>query len=34
MTQARETARHDKSSDEGLRALERVVSQDPNVIDA
>jgi arylsulfatase A-like enzyme/Tfp pilus assembly protein PilF len=34
MTQARETARHDKESDEGLHALERVVAQDPNVIDA
>jgi choline-sulfatase len=34
MTQARETARHDKESDEGLRALERVVAQDPKVIDA
>jgi len=34
MTQARETARHDKESDEGLHALERVVAEDPNVIDA
>ena len=34
MTQARETARHDKSSDDGLHALQRVVAQDPNVIDA
>jgi len=34
MTQARETARHDKESDEGLRALERVVAEDPKVIDA
>ncbi|MGH9141109.1 MAG: tetratricopeptide repeat protein, partial [Vicinamibacterales bacterium] len=34
MTQARETARHDKESDAGLRALERVVAQDPKVIDA
>ncbi|MCU1382955.1 MAG: hypothetical protein JWL71_1652 [Acidobacteria bacterium] len=34
MTQARETARHDKESDEGLHALERVVAQDPKVIDA
>jgi arylsulfatase A-like enzyme/Tfp pilus assembly protein PilF len=34
MTQARETARHDKESDEGLHALERVVAQDPRVIDA
>ena len=34
MTQARETARHDKESDEGLHALERVIAQDPKVIDA
>jgi choline-sulfatase len=34
MTQARETARHDKESDDGLHALERVVAQDPKVIDA
>ena len=34
MTQARETARHDKESDEGLHALERVVAEDPRVIDA
>jgi arylsulfatase A-like enzyme/Tfp pilus assembly protein PilF len=34
MTQARETARHDKESDEGLRALARVVEEDPHVIDA
>ena len=34
MTQARETARHDKESDEGLHALERVVAQDPKIIDA
>ncbi len=34
MTQARETARHDKESDEGLHALQRVVDQDPKVIDA
>jgi choline-sulfatase len=34
MTQARETARHDKESDEGLRALQRVVDEDPKVIDA
>ncbi len=34
MTQARETARHDKTSDEGLHALQRVVAQDPKVIDA
>jgi choline-sulfatase len=34
MTQARETARHDKESDEGLHALERVVAADPRVIDA
>ncbi len=34
MTQARETARHDKESDEGLHALERVIEQDPKVIDA
>src|SRR4051794_12998256 len=34
MTQARETARHDKESDEGLRALQRVVDDDPKVIDA
>jgi choline-sulfatase len=34
MTQARETARHDKESDEGLHALERVIAEDPKVIDA
>jgi choline-sulfatase len=34
MTQARETSRHDKESDEGLRALQRVVDEDPKVIDA
>ena len=34
MTQARETARHDKESDEGLHALQRVVDEDPKVIDA
>jgi choline-sulfatase len=34
MTQARETARHDKESDEGLEALQRVVDEDPKVIDA
>ncbi|MEP6467838.1 MAG: sulfatase-like hydrolase/transferase, partial [Parafilimonas sp.] len=34
MTQARETARHDQESDEGLHALERVVAEDPKVIDA
>ena len=34
MTQAREIARHDKDSDDGLQALQRVVDQDPNVIDA
>jgi arylsulfatase A-like enzyme/Tfp pilus assembly protein PilF len=34
MTQARETARHDKESDDGLDALERVVAADPKVIDA
>jgi len=34
MTQAREAARHDKDSDEGLHALQRVVDQDPKVIDA
>ena len=34
MTRARETARHDTPSDEGLHALERVVAQDPKVIDA
>jgi choline-sulfatase len=34
MTQARETSRHDKASDDGLHALERVIAQDPNVIDA
>jgi choline-sulfatase len=34
MTQAREAARHDKDSDEGLKALQRVVDQDPKVIDA
>jgi choline-sulfatase len=34
MTQARETARHDQSSDAGLQALQRVIDQDPKVIDA
>jgi choline-sulfatase len=34
MTQARETSRHDHASDEGLHALERVIAQDPKVIDA
>jgi len=34
MTQARETARHEKDSDEGLQALKRVVDEDPKVIDA
>ena len=34
MTQARETSRHDKKSDDGLHALERVVAEDPKVIDA
>ena len=34
MTQARETSRHDKTSDDGLHALERVVAEDPKVIDA
>ena len=34
MTQARETARHDRESDEGLHALQRVVDEDPKVIDA
>jgi choline-sulfatase len=34
MTQARETARHEKDSDEGLHALQRVIDQDPKVIDA
>ena len=34
MTQAREVARHDKDSDEGLHALQRVVDEDPQVIDA
>jgi len=34
MTQARETARHEKDSDEGLHALQRVVDEDPKVIDA
>jgi tetratricopeptide (TPR) repeat protein len=34
MTQAREIARHDHGSDEGLHALQRVVDQDPKVIDA
>jgi len=34
MTQAREVARHDKESDEGLHALERVIAEDPKVIDA
>src|SRR5439155_15732217 len=34
MTQAREIARQDKDSDEGLKALQHVVDQDPKVIDA
>jgi tetratricopeptide (TPR) repeat protein len=34
MTRALETARRDARSDEGLDALERVVAQDPKVIDA
>ena len=34
MTQARETARHDHDSDEGIHALQAVIKQDPNVIDA
>jgi choline-sulfatase len=34
MTRAGETARHDAQSDEGLHALERVVADDPKVIDA
>jgi choline-sulfatase len=34
MTQAREVARHEKDSDEGLHALQRVVDEDPKVIDA
>ena len=34
MTQAREIARHDTESDEGLQALQRVVDEDPKVIDA
>jgi arylsulfatase A-like enzyme/Tfp pilus assembly protein PilF len=34
MTKARETARHDRESDDGLHALERVVAQDQKVIDA
>jgi len=34
MTAARETARHDRESEEALHALERVVAQDPKVIDA
>ncbi|HEY7289833.1 MAG TPA: sulfatase-like hydrolase/transferase [Vicinamibacterales bacterium] len=34
MTEARELARHDKESDNGLHALQRVVADDPKVIDA
>jgi arylsulfatase A-like enzyme/Tfp pilus assembly protein PilF len=34
MTQARELSRHDQESDEGLRALQRVIADDPKVIDA
>jgi arylsulfatase A-like enzyme/Tfp pilus assembly protein PilF len=34
MTQAREVARHEQDSDEGLHALQRVVAEDPHVIDA
>jgi choline-sulfatase len=34
MTQAREVARQDRESDDGLHALERVVEADPKVIDA
>jgi arylsulfatase A-like enzyme/Tfp pilus assembly protein PilF len=34
ITQARELSRHDKESDDGLRALQKVVGEDPKVIDA
>ncbi len=34
MTSAREASRRDKNSDVGLRALEKVVAEDPHVIDA
>jgi choline-sulfatase len=34
MTQARETSRHDPESEQGLHALQHVVDEDPNVIDA
>lgn len=34
MTNAREMNRHNKDSDEGLKALQEVTRQDPNVIDA
>jgi len=34
MTQARELSRHDRESDDGLHALQRVVAEDPKVIDA
>src|ERR1019366_99756 len=34
MTQARATARHETDSDEGLKALKRVIAEDPKVIDA
>ncbi|MGE5244343.1 MAG: sulfatase-like hydrolase/transferase [Betaproteobacteria bacterium] len=34
MTQGREMARNEKTADEGMRALERVVADDPKVIDA
>jgi arylsulfatase A-like enzyme/Tfp pilus assembly protein PilF len=34
ITKARETNKEDKTSDEGIRALERVIHEDPKVIDA
>ncbi len=34
MTQARETARHEADSDEGAKALKRVLAEDPKIIDA
>jgi arylsulfatase A-like enzyme/Tfp pilus assembly protein PilF len=34
MTSAREASKRDKSSDVAIRALEKVVAEDPNVIDA
>jgi tetratricopeptide (TPR) repeat protein len=34
MTEARELSRHDKESDDGLHALQRVIAEDPKVIDA